>query len=194
MTAGHLTGVRIRLAAPSDAADLLAIYGPHCTDGVASFETEPPTIDTIAERIRRTTEMYPWLVAADEASGLVLGFAYAGQHRQRPAYRWSVDVSAYVAAPATGRGVGRALYDRLLAMLIAQGFHRAYAGIALPNPASVALHRAVGFEPVGTYREVGFKLGGWHDVQWWTRPLAVDLPTPPAEPIPIGALPPAELT
>ena len=105
-----------------------------------------------------------------------------------PGYRWSVDVAVYLAPGATGRGIGRLLYDRLLPLLEAQGFHRAYAGIALPNDASVGLHRAMGFEPVGTYREVGYKLGAWLDVQWWTRPLA-DVGTPPAEPIPVGDLP-----
>jgi L-amino acid N-acyltransferase YncA len=168
--------VGIRLVEPADAEQLAAIYGPHCTDGIASFETVAPSVDDMAERVRTRGAELPWLVAV--ASGDVIGYAYASRHRERAAYRWSVDVSVYVSPTAAGRGVGRALYDRLLALLAAQGFHRAYAGIALPNEASQRLHRAVGFEPVGVYREVGWKHGAWVDVQWWSRTLAN--PTDPA--------------
>jgi phosphinothricin acetyltransferase len=101
----------------------------------------------------------------------VAGFAYGGPHRTRAAYRWSVDVTVYVAEQARGHGVGRALYGALLPALAERGFHAAFAGIALPNPGSVALHEAVGFTPLGVYREVGFKLGRWHDVGWWQRLL-----------------------
>ena len=186
------TGVRLRLADPSDAAALVAIYAPHCTDGLASFETVAPSVEEMAERIRRTTITHPWLVAVKDQTGEVLGYAYASGHRDRPGYRWSVDVAVYVDATATGRGVGRGLYDRLLPLLDGQGFHRAYAGIALPNDASVALHRATGFEPIGTYREVGFKHGAWLDVQWWSHPLATPA-IPPAEPIPLAEVPSAFL-
>ncbi len=166
-----LSRVRVRLITPSDADALVAIYGPHCTTGTASFESTPPTAEEMAERVRATSSTYPWLVAVD-TSDAVVGYAYGAQHRQRAGYRWSVDVAVYVASTATGRGIGRTLYARLLPLLEAQGLHRAYAGIALPNDASVALHRAMGFTPVGTYREVGYKLGAWLDVQWWSRPLA----------------------
>ena len=186
-------GVRVRFVRPSDSAELAAIYAPHCITGTASFETTPPTADEMAQRVRVTTSTYPWLVAVDEADGSVLGYAYGTRHRERPGYRWSVDVAVYLAASATGRGIGRTLYARLLPLLEEQGLHRAYAGIALPNDASVGLHRAMGFEPVGTYREVGFKLGAWLDVQWWSRPLA-EPGTPPAEPIPVGGLPARLLT
>ena len=184
--------VRIRLAGPADADHLLVIYGPHCTDGLASFETVAPTGEEMAERIRTTITTYPWLVAVDAATGEVVGYAYASRHRAREGYRWSVDVAVYLAARAAGRGLGRGLYERLLAVLEAQRYHRAYAGIALPNDASVALHSALGFEPVGTYREVGFKHGAWHDVQWWSRGLA-DSALPPTEPIALRDLPPAVL-
>jgi len=182
-------GPRVRLVRMSDAADLVAIYAPHCTSGRASFETVPPTVDEMTGRVRATGSTYPWLVAVDQV-GATLGYAYGSRHRERAGYRWSVDVAVYVAASASGRGVGRALYSALLPLLEAQGLHRAYAGIALPNEASIALHRAVGFEPVGTYREVGYKLGEWLDVQWWSRPLAE--PTdPPAEPVALVDLPAA---
>lgn len=178
---------RIRLAAPDDAGRLVAIYGPYCTGGLATFEVEAPSVDEMAERIRTTITTYPWLAAVDDATGGVVGYAYAGRHRERVGYRWSVDVAVYLAPGSTGRGIGRRLYEQLLAILEAQGFHRAHAGIALPNDASVALHRAVGFEPIGVYREVGFKHGGWLDVQWWSRPLAAAT-TMPAEPIPLADL------
>jgi phosphinothricin acetyltransferase len=119
-----------------------------------------------------------------ERAGQILGYAYAGAHRARPAYRWSVDVSAYVAEGGRRQGIGRMLYERLLLLLQRQGYHAAFAGIALPNPASVGLHEAVGFVPLGVYRDVGFKLGAWHDVGWWQRRIG-DRPADPAEPRPV---------
>ena len=117
----------------------------------------------------------------------MLGYAYASAHRARAAYQWSADVSAYVHQAARRRGVGQALYTSLFQILFEQGFYNAYAGITLPNPASVRLHESLGFKLVGVYQQVGYKLGAWHDVGWWqltvrtrnnevpTRPL--DLPT-----------------
>jgi phosphinothricin acetyltransferase len=110
----------------------------------------------------------------------VQGYAYASRHRERAAYQWSVDVSAYVREDARGRGVGKALYGRLFELLKALGYCRAFAGIALPNAASVALHESMGFEALGVYRRVGFKRGAWHDVGWWQKTLQdVDHPSPP---------------
>lgn len=146
-----------------------------------SFETVPPDAAAMAERVRVTLERHPWLVC--ERAGRVVGYAYAGPQRARPAYRWNAEVSAYVAADALRRGVGRALYGELLRILAGQGFHNAYAGITLPNPASVGLHEALGFCPVGVYRRVGFKRGAWHDVGWWHRELHPPTPDPP-EPVP----------
>ncbi|MBN9528559.1 MAG: N-acetyltransferase [Alphaproteobacteria bacterium] len=168
----------IRMAREADASAIQAIYAPLVRDTAISFEDEPPSVAEMARRIRETLAVYPYLVAEEE--GGVLGYVYAGPHRARAAYRWSVDVTAYVAAGGRRRGVGRALYGVLMDTLTRQGFHAAYAGIALPNDASVALHEAVGFEALGVYREVGFKHGRWHDVGWWRRPLA--RATPPAEP------------
>jgi L-amino acid N-acyltransferase YncA len=120
-------------------------------------------------RLAKVLGHYPWLVCED--GGEVLGYAYATQHRERAAYRWSVDTSVYVRQGRQRRGVGRALYTPLLAVLPLQGFVNAYACVTLPNPASVGLHEAMGFEPVGVYRQVGFKYGAWHDVAWHQRPL-----------------------
>jgi phosphinothricin acetyltransferase len=142
--------------------------------GVASFEVVPPSVEEIAQRIDATLPRFPYLVA--ERDGELLGYAYAGQHRAREAYQWSVDVSVYIAPQAHRGGIGRALYERLLAILEAQHFHAAYASIVIPNAASVGLHEALGFRHVGTSPEVGFKHGQWRDVGYWRRPLSNETP------------------
>ena len=159
----------IRPAAVTDAAAMHAIYAPIVETTAISFEDVPPTVSEMAERIETTVQSYPYLVA--ENAGGVVGFAYASPHRARAAYRWSADVTIYVGEHARGHGVGRALYEKLLPALAESGFHAAFAGIALPNPGSIALHEAMGFTLIGVYREVGFKLGRWHDVGWWQRLL-----------------------
>lgn len=164
-------GLTIRSATPADAPGVLAIYGPVVRDTHVSFEAEPPTVEEMAERIEATLREHPWLVAVSE-KGEILGYAYGSSFRSRPAYRWTVEVSAYVLPDARGRGIGRALYRRLLDELEERGFVTALAAIALPNAESVAFHEAFGFERVGVFRDVGFKLGGWWDVGWWQRPLA----------------------
>ncbi len=159
----------IRSANTADAVSVTSIYAPIVENSTISFEEVPPSTKEMARRIAECLNGYAYLVA--ERNGSVIGFAYAGQHRTRSAYRWSVDVSVYVAENGRRSGVGRALYDALFKRLTYQGFHAAFAGIALPNPASIALHQALGFEQVGVYREVGLKFGRWHDVSWWQRLL-----------------------
>lgn len=124
----------------------------------------------------------PWLVAADD--GRIIGYAYASMHRIRPAYRWSADCSVYVDAAYHSSGIGRLLlYDRLIAEVAGLGYRSLFAGIALPNLASVRLHEAMGFQSVGVFRAVGYKHGAWRDVGWWQRELG-ELPSPPPEPRP----------
>lgn len=177
----------IRLATPSDAAAISGIYRPAVVDSAISFELEPPTPDEMAARVASTLARTPWLVC-DGGRGIT-GYAYAGRHRERPAYQWSVEVSAYVHDGARRSGVASALYESLFAVLALQGFRSAYAGITLPNDASVALHRRCGFTPVGVFRKIGYKHGAWHDVAWLERPLApYDLE--PASPIPLPSLAP----
>ena len=161
---------RIRLATAADGAALAEIYAPAVRERATSFELAAPDADEMARRVARLTERTPWL--ACEHRGAVVGYAYAGPHRDRPAYQWSVEVSAYVHPDAHRTGVARALYTALFAVLTRQGYRNAYAGITLPNDASVALHRALGFAEVGVYRGVGYKLGAWHDVAWLARELA----------------------
>jgi phosphinothricin acetyltransferase len=149
-----------------------------------SFEEVPPGAAEMRARIEALAGDLPWLVA--ESRG-VLGDAYASPHRARAAYRWSVDVSAYVAAGARRSGVGRQLYAALLRALERQGYYNAFAGITLPNDASERFHRACGFEALGIYRNVGFKFGAWHDTIWMQRRLRTDADEP-AEPVPLARL------
>jgi L-amino acid N-acyltransferase YncA len=178
----------IRLAEPDrDAAAAADIYRPAVEASAATFEEVAPAADEMWRRMRQTLARTPWLVAV--ADGGVVGYAYAGPHRERAGYRWSVDVSAYVAPAWQGRRVGRALYDALLPMLSSQRFVNVYAGIALPNPASVALHESIGMRRIGVYERVGYKFGAWHDVAWYGMTVA-ERTEPPAEPIPLPRLPP----
>lgn len=170
---------RIRLATGEDAPAVRDAYAPYVEETVISFEYDPPSADEVARRIEATTEAHPWLVC--EVGDDVVGYAYAGPFSGRPAYRWVVEVSAYVDVDHRRRGVGRALYESLLAVLPEQGFVEAYAGITLPNERSVGFHESMGFAHHATYPAVGYKFGEWHDVGWWRRPLRErpDDPDPP---------------
>jgi L-amino acid N-acyltransferase YncA len=161
--------IRIRLACNADIDAIAEVYRPIVESTTISFETNAPDQAEMARRVRETLESYPWLVC--ELEGNLAGYAYATRHRARAAYQWSVDTSVYVDAECRRRGVGRGLYESLFAILAVQGYFNAYAGIALPNPASIALHESMGFEPIGVYRGVGYKLGRWCDVGWWQRSL-----------------------
>lgn len=176
--------LRIRAAREDDAAAVAAIYAPYVQDTAVSFEVQPPAPDTMAQRIADTLRTHPWLVAQDEA-GEVVGYAYAGKHRERPAYRWSVDTTVYIGQVQRGGGTGRALYRALLEVLRQQGFRSAFAEIVLPNPGSVRLHEVMGFEPIGTHRDVGFKLGQWQDIGYWRLGLASGV-APASDPIPFA--------
>lgn len=170
--------MKIRSATLDDAAAIAAIYGPIVRDTTISFEWEPPSVEEMRARIDKTLATYPWLVALDDA-GAVAGYVYASRHRDPPSYQWSVNTSAYVRADQRGRGVGKQLYRALFEQLVELGYFGAYAGIALPNAASVALHESVGFRSLGVYEQVGFKQGGWHDVGWWQRRLRDGTPGEP---------------
>jgi phosphinothricin acetyltransferase len=171
--------VTIRLATTQDADAIAAIYRPAVVDTAISFELEPPDAAEMASRVSATQAGRPWIVC--EAPHGVVGYAYASRHRERAAYQWSVEVSAYVRPDVRRAGVASALYTSLFAVLVLQGFRNAYAGITLPNPASVRLHEALGFTSIGVFRGIGYKLGAWHDVAWLERELAphVAAPRPP---------------
>lgn len=159
----------IRQAQDSDAPELLAIYRPFVERTAVSFETSVPTRQDFAARIEKSIAGWEWLVA--EFEGRCIGYAYGSAHRERPAYRWSVEVSAYVHAGYTRQGIAKALYAKLLPQLAAKGFCNAYAGVTLPNESSVALHLSSGFELVGTFKSVGRKFAAWHDVTWFQKTL-----------------------
>jgi phosphinothricin acetyltransferase len=171
--------MKIRPSHSADAAQIAGIYAPFCGDSPVSFEIAPPDAFEMAGRIERISRQFPWLVA--DENGTIAGYAYASPHRERAAYRWSADVTVYIHERFRRRGVGRALYSSLFALLRIQGYFKAYAGITVPNPGSTGLHAAMGFELVGIYREVGYKAGAWHDVSWWALALQ-PLANPPLEP------------
>jgi len=158
---------------PEDAERCAAIYAPYVTDTAISFETDPPTA---AEMARRMAEAHAWLVL--ETDGEVVGYAYGGPFMARAAYRWSASVSVYLDGGRRRTGAGRALYTALFERLEDRGIRTVLGGVALPNEASQGLHVALGFEPVGTYRRVGWKHGRWHDVAWYQRDLVTDWSPP----------------
>lgn len=172
--------MQLRLARPDDGAAVAAIYGHYVRTTAISFEEEAPDADEMGRRIGAALPDRPWLVA--EEAGRVVGYAYAGALRPRPAYRWSVETSVYLDPHVRGRGLGGRVYGILLDLVAAQGFARAFAGITLPNEPSLRLHRALGFEEVGVYPRVGYKHGRWHDVWWGVLDLAPGMDGPPAEP------------
>lgn len=156
---------RIRPGAEGDLPSVKAIYDIHVRDGIATFDLEPPPLDYWHRRLTSTDPGDRLLVVEDADE--VLGYAYSASYRPRPAYRSTRETSIYLAPSAQGRGLGRALYDELLGLLRADGMHLALAVVALPNPASQALHRACGFRSAGVLHEVGHKLGRWIDTEWW---------------------------
>jgi L-amino acid N-acyltransferase YncA len=169
----------VRDGSVADAAACAAIYRPYVTDTAITFETVPPAPSEMGGRISAALSAHAWLILEDD--GQVCGYAYGGPFKRRPAYRWSCEVSVYVERGRTRTGAGRRLYTELFERLSRRGYRTAVAGMTLPNEASEGLHRAMGFEPVGTYREIGYKLGAWHDVAWTQRALAAT-GDPPHEP------------
>jgi phosphinothricin acetyltransferase len=172
--------MQVRAAQSEDDEAIAAVYAPFVVETAVSFELVPPDAREMAAR-RTALPSLPWLVV--ELDRRVAGFAYATPFRARAAYQWSVEVSVYLAASAQRRGAGSELYRALLAELARLGYIRAFAGIALPDPASVRLHEKLGFRPVGSYPGVGYKLGAWHDVGWWSRPLVDPVPAQPSRPL-----------
>jgi len=181
----------VRVADPErDAARVAEIYAPYVAETIITFEEAAPAAVEVAARMRTVLGWTPWLVASDAGDGRVIGYCYAARHRERAGYRWSVDISVYVDREWHGRGVGRALYGQLIPTLRRQGFVNLYAGIGLPNPASVAIHESLGMSLIAVYEKVGWKIGRWVDVAWYGTRL-VDASadgSPPREPVPFAEL------
>ncbi|MBW9209851.1 GNAT family N-acetyltransferase [Mumia sp. zg.B21] len=177
-----------RDATTEDASACAAIYTPYVERTAVTFESVPPTPDEMAQRIAAAHESHAWVVLVD--GDRVCGYAYGAPFKTRPAYAWSCEVSVYLGETAPRRsGAGRALYDALFTRLDERGFRTLVAGIALPNPASIGLHAALGFSPVGTLREIGWKHGAWQDVAWMQRRIGDDSP-PASSPQPPAAASP----
>lgn len=166
----------IRLATVDDAEQIQAIYAPFCEGSPITFETQAPTVEEMGYRIAKLLQQYPWLVYHRDNE--ILGYVYAAPHHERAAYQWSVNVSVYIHEKARRIGIGRALYTSLFEVLKVQGYYSAYAGITQPNPASMKLHEAMGFQHAGTYTNAGYKCDSWHDVVW----LGLSLQQPIANP------------
>lgn len=175
---------RIRAASPADAPAIAAIYATYVESSAATFEEDAPTAADFVVRMTSRPRL-PWLVAEDP-DGRVLGFAYASPHHVRTAYRWSVNCSVYLHESAQGRGIAAALYRDIIDAVRDLGYVSLFAGIALPNDASVALHERLGFRRIGVFPVSGFKLGAWREVGWWWLPLR-DPPEHPREPAEWGS-------
>lgn len=168
----------IRLASPTDAVAILAIYAPYIRNTSLTFETGVPPVADFANRIRSYMEYFPWLVY--EEQGQVRGYAYASRYREREAYQWSVECSVYIHDDHHRSGIAGKLYSALFDLLKAQGFTTVYAVINLPNDPSVAFHESMGFRYFATYEKVGYKLGKWKNVGWWQLQLNDYIMEPPA--------------
>ncbi|SMC71190.1 GNAT family N-acetyltransferase [Kibdelosporangium aridum] len=172
--------MKVRDATELDADACAAIYAPYVRDTAITFESDPPTPAEMAVRIATASKTHAWLVLEDD-DGRIIGYAYGGPFKAREAYRWSCEVSVYLELGRRRSGGGRALYTALLQRLAQRGYRTVAAGMTLPNDASVGLHKAMGFEPVGTYKRIGWKLGAWHDVAWVQRSISTG-DDPPAQP------------
>jgi phosphinothricin acetyltransferase len=179
-----MDGIIVRAAKHEDAAAVARVYAPYVRDTVVTFEVEPPDAPTMARRIGDTLETYPWLVA-ENVAGDVVGYAYAGRHRERSAYRWTIDTTIYIDPAHRRSGVGKKLYRSLLDTLRGQGFRSAFAEIVLPNPGSVGLHERMGFNKIGIHHDIGFKLGSWCDIGYWRLGLSSGT-APQSDPMPFS--------
>lgn len=177
--------IRIRLAIPADASQILEIYAPYIENTSFTFETITPSIDQFSERISSYLVNWPWLVC--EIDGLVRGYAYASRYRERTAYQWCTEVSVYIDDDFQQRNIARALYLSLFEILQKQGYRNIYAVINLPNDKSVAFHESLGFSWFATYEQVGYKLGKWKNVGWW-RKILNDFGMDPEAPVPFDKM------
>lgn len=179
-----------RLATEDDSDALLSVYSHYVTDTVVSMELEPPTPEAFRKRVAGIMAVYPYLVC--EEKGGIAGYAYADRAMERAGYQYNATVSVYLRPECRGRGLGKELYRRLLALLSAQGIVNVYAVITLPNPASLALHTGFGFRDIGVHHQTGYKFGQWHDVAWLEMALG-EHRSPPGKVIPLPEVDP-ELT
>ena len=167
----------IRLIQENDAQTVLDIYTPYVFNTHITFEYDVPTIEQFLEKIRTITAEYPWLICLKDDK--IIGYAYGSEHRHRTAYKWSPESTIYLSEDVFGKGIGRILYSTLFNILRLQGYFNVYAGIGMPNERSERLHRAVGFQELGIFKKVGYKLGKWHDTKWFQLHLQKHIINPP---------------
>ena len=168
--------LKIELIQNADAPAVLNIYKHYVENTIVSFEYEVPSLDVFSERIKTNTVSYPWLVCRH--GDQLIGYAYGSTHRYRTAYQWSPESTIYLAPDFHSKGVGRILYETLFALLRLQGYFNVFAGVGLPNDKSVGFHRALGFEEIGIFKKVGYKLGNWHDTHWFQLALQTHVLNP----------------
>ena len=164
-----MSKVKIRLATPKDGEAILNIYKYYIENTAITFETEVPSVEAFGQRIENTLSRFPWLVC--EVDDVVAGYAYASKHRERAAYQWSADLSIYVDEKYHRRHIAKALYQVLEETLRLQGYYTVFAGVTSPNPKSEAFHAAYGFDTVGVFENVGYKLEQWWGVKWFKYTL-----------------------
>ena len=167
----------IRLVTENDAKLVLEIYKPYILDTIITFEYEVPTLEEFIRRIKTVSSEYPWLVCL--LGNKIVGYAYAGRHRDRTAYQWSVDAAVYLSPAVHRKGIARILYESLFSILRLQGYYNVYAGISLPNEKSTGFHKAMGFVEIGIYNKTGYKHGSWHNTAWFQLHLAEHAYNPP---------------
>jgi L-amino acid N-acyltransferase YncA len=170
------TTLHIRTATVADAEKLLAVYAPYILHTANTFEYDVPSLQAFEEKVEKITAKYPWLLC--ERNGELLGYAYGSTHRERTAYQWCAESTVYLAEKHHRKGVARVLYAALFDMMKLQGYYSIYASILSTNTASVAFHRAVGFEDIGLFKNIGYKLGEWHSNIWMQYFLQAHKPEP----------------
>lgn len=175
--------MQIRVAVPEDAEALLTIYAPYVKHTPITFEYEIPSVEEFKNRICRTLEKYPYLVA--EENGVIQGYAYASAFKTRAAYAWSVETSIYVHPGAGRRGIGSLLYEKLEELLRRQHICNLCACITYPNPASIAFHERFGYRTAAHFTASGYKQDAWHDMIWMEKTLCPhEIPPKPFIPFP----------
>lgn len=177
----------LQLIKEADIAEVLDIYTPYVLNTAITYEYEVPSLESFSERVGHYTEQYPWIVAKEQ--GMIAGYAYASVYRSREAYQWSCELSVYLRPDFKGIDLGRTLYSALMDLLTLQGYYTVYGVISLPNDASLALHKRLGFVMDGIQKSCGFKLGQWHDAAIMSKTLQDYTNLPDAPPKSIQELP-----
>lgn len=180
-----MNNYKIRLITTADAEAARNIYAPYVLNTAISFEYQVPTVEEFTYKIEKITSQYPWLVC--EVGGEIAGYAYGSTHRDRTGYQWSPEVTVYLSEKYHRRGIARVLYSALFEMLMMQGYFNAFAGVLVTNEKSVEFHRAMGFEDIGLFKNIGFKLGEWHTNLWMQYEIQKSIPNP-SVPIAIGEI------